>query len=102
MPHIGDVRAAKSAFQLSTVLSFVKQATASTVAKGQDDDMSAWDSVGNYFAQVIQEAARIVPMSLETENTLKSRFSWCSTGLVYALTACDLRSTRDRSLGAPD
>ncbi|RPD64767.1 dynactin [Lentinus tigrinus ALCF2SS1-6] len=71
MPHISDVRAAKSAFQLSTVLTFVKQSTASTVGKGRNDDSSPWDAVGDFFTQVIQEAGRIVPLSLESENTLK-------------------------------
>ncbi|RDX50532.1 dynactin [Lentinus brumalis] len=71
MPHINDVRAAKSAFQLSTVLSFVKQSTASTVGKGRNDDSSPWDAVGDFLTQVIQEAARIVPLSMESENTLK-------------------------------
>ncbi|KAM5535272.1 hypothetical protein V8D89_011078 [Ganoderma adspersum] len=71
MPHIGDVRAAKCAFQLSTVLSFVKQSAASTVGKASSEDVASWDSVGEFLGQVIGEANRIVPMSLEAENTLK-------------------------------
>ncbi|KAI0352271.1 dynactin [Trametes cingulata] len=71
MPHISDVRAAKSAFQLSTVLSFVKESAASTVGKGRSNDSSPWDSVSEFLNQVIQEAGRIVPLSLEGENTLK-------------------------------
>lgn len=76
MPHIGDVRAAKCAFQLSTVLSFVKQSAASTVGKAGSEDVASWDSVGEFLGQVIGEANRIVPMSLEAENTLKSKSSW--------------------------
>lgn len=72
MPHIGDVRAAKSAFELSTVLSFVRESVESTVGKGRSDDASPWDSVGDFFNQIMQEAGRIVPMSLESESTLKS------------------------------
>ncbi|KAI0370083.1 dynactin [Pilatotrama ljubarskyi] len=71
MPHISDVRAAKSAFQLSTVLSFVKESAASTVGKGRSSDSCPWDSVSEFLNQVIQEAGRIVPLSLEGENTLK-------------------------------
>ncbi|KAM5539842.1 hypothetical protein V8D89_006345 [Ganoderma adspersum] len=71
MPHIGDVRAAKCAFQLSTVLSFVKQSAASTVGKQSSEDAASWDSVGEFLGQVIGEANRIIPMSLEAENTLK-------------------------------
>ena len=73
MPHIGDVRGAKCAFQISTVLSFVKQSAASTVGKAGSENAASWDSVGEFFGQVIGEANRIVPMSLEAENTLKSK-----------------------------
>ncbi|KAL1950983.1 hypothetical protein VTO73DRAFT_132 [Trametes versicolor] len=71
MPHISDVRAAKSAFQLSTVLAFVKESASSTVGKGHSNDSSAWDSVSEFLNHVLQEAGRIVPLSLEGENTLK-------------------------------
>ncbi|KAI0801398.1 dynactin [Fomes fomentarius] len=71
MPHISDVRAAKSAFELSTVLSFVTEVAGSTVGKGRTDDSSPWESVGEFLNQVMQEAGRIVPLSLESENTLK-------------------------------
>ncbi|TBU58180.1 dynactin [Dichomitus squalens] len=71
MPHISDVRAVKSAFQLSTVVSYVKQSAASTVGKAGNEESASWDSVCEFLAQVIQEANRIVPMSLEAENTLK-------------------------------
>ena len=73
MPHISDVRAAKSAFQLSTVLSFVKQSVDSTVGKGRNDDLSPWDAVSEFLNQVMQDAGKIVPLSLEGENTLKSK-----------------------------
>ena len=73
MPHISDVRAAKSAFQLSTVLSFVKESAASTVGKAGSSEAASWDSVCEFLSQVIQEANRIVPMSLEAENALKSQ-----------------------------
>ena len=73
MPHIGDVRAAKCAFQLSRVLSFVKQSASSTVGKAGSENAASWDAVGEFFGQVIGEANRIVPMSLEAENTLKSK-----------------------------
>lgn len=73
MPHISDVRAAKSAFQLSTVLAFVKESASSTVGKGHSNDSSAWDSVSEFLNHVLQEAGRIVPLSLEGENTLKSK-----------------------------
>ena len=74
MPNISDVRAQKSAFQLSNVLSFVKQSASSTVGNG-NDDANPWDSVGDFFTRIIQEAGRILPMSLEAENTLKSMYA---------------------------
>ncbi len=73
MPHISDVRAAKSAFELSTVFSFVTEVAGSTVGKGRTDDSSPWESVGEFLNQVMQEAGRIVPLSLESENKLKSK-----------------------------
>ena len=90
MPHISDVRAAKSAFQLSTVLSFVKQSAASTVGKGRNDDSSPWDAIGDFFTQVIQEAGRIVPLSLESENTLKSKCIMCTLRIKILTTSAVL------------
>ncbi|KAI0829040.1 dynactin [Trametes gibbosa] len=96
MPHISDVRAAKSAFQLSTVLSFVKQSAGSTVGKGRSDSPS-WESVSEFLGQVIQEAGRIVPLSLEGENTLKISGSapWVSRiDEIKAATAINVEAER--------
>ncbi|KZT02085.1 dynactin [Laetiporus sulphureus 93-53] len=71
MPHLSDVRSAKAPFQLSSVLSFVKQTAASTVGKGKKDDVSPWDTVTNFFTQMVQEATSLLPLALESENTLK-------------------------------
>ncbi|KAI0808086.1 hypothetical protein C8Q74DRAFT_1380692 [Fomes fomentarius] len=71
MPHNSDVRAAKSAFELSTVLSLITEIAGSTVGKGRTDNLSPWESVSEFLNQVMQEAGRIVPLSLESENTLK-------------------------------
>ncbi|EMD32620.1 hypothetical protein CERSUDRAFT_161581 [Gelatoporia subvermispora B] len=71
MPYLSDVRGAKSPFQLSTVLSFVKAIAATTVGKDRKDDISSWESVSEFFVQVIQEANRLFPLSLEGENTVK-------------------------------
>ena len=97
MPHISDVRAAKSAFQLSNVLTFVTQTVGSTVGKG-NDAASPWDAVGNFLAQIIAEAGRIVPMSLETENTVKSMSMFRIYEATLSLTTSSLRH---RALGAP-
>ncbi|OBZ68564.1 Dynactin, isoform [Grifola frondosa] len=71
MPHLSDVRSAKSPFKLPTLLSFVKQIAASTVGKQRKDDLSSWESVAGFFSQVVQDASKILPLALEAENTLK-------------------------------
>ncbi|PCH34381.1 dynactin [Wolfiporia cocos MD-104 SS10] len=71
MPHLGDVRSAKAPFKLSAVLSFVRQTAASTVAKGRTDDVSSWDAVAEFFSQVVQEASKLLPVALESENVVK-------------------------------
>ncbi|KAL6307818.1 dynein associated protein-domain-containing protein [Sparassis latifolia] len=71
MPHLTDVRGAKAAFQLPTVLSFVKQTAASTVGKQRQDEVTSWESVGDFLSQVIQEASRLLPLTMEAENTVK-------------------------------
>ena len=96
MPHISDVRAAKSAFQLSNVLDFVKQSAASTVGKG-NDNAYPWDAVGDFLNKIIQEAGRIVPLSLEAENTLKSKLH--VTVEILSLTI--LFSLWHRTMGSP-
>ncbi|OCH92962.1 dynactin [Obba rivulosa] len=71
MPYLSDVRSAKSSFQLSTILSFVREIAAATVGKDRKDDLSSWESVSEFFAQVIQEANKLLPLSLEGENIVK-------------------------------
>ena len=44
-----------------------------SVGKAGTSDAASWDSVCEFLSQVIQEANRIVPMSLEAENALKSK-----------------------------
>ena len=75
MPHLSDVRSSKSTLQLPTVLSFVNQTAASTVAKNVKSGVSAWDAVGESISEVIQEASKLLPLALETENVTKSKFS---------------------------
>ncbi|KAL4247405.1 dynactin subunit family protein [Abortiporus biennis] len=71
MPHLGDVRDSKSAFQLTTVLTLVKQIADSTVGKGRKDGVSSWEAVADFFSQVAQEAVKILPSAMENENVMK-------------------------------
>jgi dynactin 1 len=73
MPHLSDVRSSKSTLQLPTVLSFVDQTAASTVAKNMKSGASSWEAVAESIAQVIQEASQLLPQALETENITKSK-----------------------------
>lgn len=75
MPHLSDVRSSKTSFQLATVLSFVKQTAASTVAKDTKSGMSCWEAVGESIAELVQDGTRLLPLALEPENVLKSKQS---------------------------
>lgn len=72
MPHLSDVRSSKSAFQLTAVLGFVKQIAASTVGKGRADGVSSWDAVSAVVASIMQDAGKLLPLAMETENVIKS------------------------------
>ena len=72
MPHLSDVRSSKSAFQLTAVLGFVKQIAASTVGKGRTDGVSSWDAVSAVVASIMQDAGKLLPLAMETENVIKS------------------------------
>lgn len=74
MPHLSDARGSKSPFQLTTVLAFVKQIAASTVAKDMKPGSSVWAAIGESVSQLVQEGGRLLPLALETENVLKSQF----------------------------
>lgn len=71
MPHLSDVRSSKSPFQLTTILSFVKQIAASTVAKDMKPGVSAWEAIGESITQLVQEGSKLLPLALEPENVIK-------------------------------
>ncbi|KAJ7439861.1 dynactin [Mycena latifolia] len=71
MPHLSDVRSSKSPFQLTTILSFVKQIAASTVAKDMKPGVTAWEAIGESITQLVQEGSKLLPLALEPENVIK-------------------------------
>ncbi|KAJ7650592.1 dynactin [Roridomyces roridus] len=71
MPHLSDVRSSKTPFQLTTILSFVKQIAGTTVAKDIKPGVTAWDAIGESIAQLVQEGSRLLPLTLEAENVIK-------------------------------
>jgi dynactin 1 len=74
MPHLSDVRGSKTAFQFDTVLSFVAQTATATVNKDKKDVITPWQGVTNYMAHVLQKANALLPLAMEPENIMKSRF----------------------------
>lgn len=71
MPHLSDARGAKGPFQLTTVLAFVKQIAASTVAKDLKPGASAWEAIGTSISQLLVEGGKLLPLAMEPENVLK-------------------------------
>ncbi|KAJ7082516.1 dynein associated protein-domain-containing protein [Mycena crocata] len=71
MPHLSDVRSSKAPFQLTTILSFVKQIATSTVAKDMKPGVSPWEAIGESIAQLVQEGSKLLPLTLEAENVIK-------------------------------
>ncbi|KAJ7163329.1 dynein associated protein-domain-containing protein [Mycena filopes] len=71
MPHLSDVRSTKVPFQLTTILSYVKQIAASTVAKDIKPGVTAWEAIGESIAQLVQEGSKLLPLTLEPENVIK-------------------------------
>ncbi|KAH8094699.1 dynactin, partial [Cristinia sonorae] len=69
IPYLGDVRSAKSAFQLDTLLGFVKQVASSTVGKGKD--CSSWQSATDFITEVMADANKLLPVAMEAENVVK-------------------------------
>lgn len=84
MPHLSDARSAKSSFQLTTVLAYVKQIASSTVAKDIRPGESVWEAIGTYIGQLIQEGSQLLPSAMESENVLKSEASTGYLFLIYA------------------
>ena len=72
MPHLKDVRASKSSFQLTTVLGVVKSCATSTVAKDMKPGSSPWEAIGNFIGQLIEDSNKLMQPMLEAESVLKS------------------------------
>ncbi|KAF9055788.1 dynein associated protein-domain-containing protein [Panaeolus papilionaceus] len=71
MPHLSDVRTAKSSFQLTTILGVLKNSATSTIAKDLKPGASVWEAVNVAMTQVIDEAGKLVQPILGPENVMK-------------------------------
>lgn len=74
--HVGDVRSAKSAFQLTTILSYVKQATTTTVGMEAKIDASFWEPVGAALKQLSQDASQLLASITEPEGILRCKYQY--------------------------
>ena len=72
MPHVDEVRASKSPFQLSKVLSFVNNIASSTVAKICKDTTSSWASLAKAISELITQTNALSPTTLDHESVVKS------------------------------
>lgn len=72
MPHLSDVRTAKSSFQLTTILGVLKNSATTTIAKDLKPGASVWEAVNVAMTQVIDEAGKLVQPILGPENVMKS------------------------------
>ncbi|KAH9996492.1 dynein associated protein-domain-containing protein [Russula vinacea] len=71
MPHIDEVRASKTSFQLSKVLSFVNNIASSTVAKICKDTTSSWASLGKAISELVTQTNALFPKTVDHENIVK-------------------------------
>ncbi|KAJ7597843.1 dynactin [Mycena floridula] len=71
MPYLSDVRAAKTSFQLNSVLSFVRQVAASTVGVNATPGTTHWEAISESINHAITEGGKLLPVSMESENVLK-------------------------------
>ena len=72
MPHIDEVRASKSSFQLSKVLSFVNNIASSTVAKISKNAGSSWTALSNAISELSAQTNALFPKTTDLENVVKS------------------------------
>lgn len=73
MPHLSDVRAAKSPFQLATILSTVKETAIASVAKDLKPTASVWEAISQHVSQLMEDGNKLLPLILEQENVQKSK-----------------------------
>ncbi|KAH8998801.1 dynein associated protein-domain-containing protein [Lactarius hatsudake] len=71
MPHIDEVRASKSPFQLGKVLSFVNDVASSTVAKICKNTASPWTALSDAISELVSQANALFPNTMDIENIVK-------------------------------
>ncbi|KIY50506.1 hypothetical protein FISHEDRAFT_64716 [Fistulina hepatica ATCC 64428] len=71
VPYLSDVRAAKSSFQLTSVLAFVKQIASSTAAKNMKPGVSVWGTINESIANIASECNDVLPDIMEIDSIVK-------------------------------
>ncbi|KAI9513092.1 dynein associated protein-domain-containing protein [Russula earlei] len=71
MPHIDEVRASKSSFQLDKVLSLVNSIASSTVAKICKETTSSWASLSKAISELVAQTNALLPKTMDHENVVK-------------------------------
>ncbi|SRR6266404_2801244 len=97
MPHIDEVRASKSSFQLGRVLSFVNNVASSTVAKICKNTLSPWTALSDAISELVAQANALFPSTLDIENIIKSVASSSCLGTLSYCEHSHRGGTMDRS-----
>ena len=82
MPHVDEVRASKSSFQLGRVLSFVNDVASSTVAKICKNTASPWTALSDAISELVAQANVLFPNTLDVENIVKSVYDILPLGIL--------------------
>ena len=82
MPHVDEVRASKSSFQLGRVLSFVNTVASSTVAKICKNTSSPWAALSDAISELVAQANALFPNTLDSENIIKSVYDILLFGIL--------------------
>jgi dynactin 1 len=72
MPHVDEVRASKSSFQLGKVLSFVNNIASSTVAKICKNTAPSWTALSDAISELSAQTNALFPKTTDPENIVKS------------------------------
>ncbi|KAJ3741538.1 dynein associated protein-domain-containing protein [Lentinula detonsa] len=78
LPYLTDVRAAKTPFKLTTILGFAKQQASQINISSSSSSTKPtfkpgtlwWEVVGDMITHLIQDSARLLPLTLDPSNVL--------------------------------
>ncbi|KAF7307576.1 CAP-Gly domain-containing protein [Mycena indigotica] len=71
MPHLDDVRANNTPFELMTIMSCVKQSVLATVTRNINPWRNAWEPISQSVAQLVQEEKGLLRSMMEHDNVIQ-------------------------------